>query len=65
MLIYDCENQYSASKDPRVKLTVLFNSGVLGGANTAIMASIKNPIAWFLGGPKDIGQKNVSGLYDH
>jgi hypothetical protein len=41
-------------------MTVLFNSGYFQGSTAKTMATFKNPMAWFLGGPKDIAQKNVS-----
>ncbi|RDI83005.1 hypothetical protein Vi05172_g7022 [Venturia inaequalis] len=50
--------QYQASQDARVKMTALFNSGYIQGSTAKMMASFKNPVAWFLGGPKDIAQKN-------
>jgi hypothetical protein len=54
---YD-ESQYRATvADPRFKLTVLFNSG---GTSTQTLAKFTNPIAYFLGGPKDMAQAKVS-----
>jgi len=47
------EEASAASKDPRVKLTVLFNSPVFGATNPK---NFKNPIAYFLGGPADMAQ---------
>jgi hypothetical protein len=51
---------YSASyKDPRVKLTVLFNSGLVDQSKRPLLADLKAPVAFLLGGPKDIAQANV------
>lgn len=44
----------AASDDPRVKLTGIFNSGHLAGSQVK-MSKFKNPVAWILGGPKDVG----------
>jgi hypothetical protein len=54
--------QYQAASDPRVKLTVLFNSGNLGGQKVN-PALLKGTVAYFLGGPKDIAQRNVRLSY--
>jgi len=43
----------ATAADPRFKLTVLFNSG---GSNAETLAKFTNPIAYFLGGPKDMAQ---------
>jgi hypothetical protein len=53
----DNDLQSAVSKDPRVKLTVLFNSPVFGATNPK---TLKNPIAYFLGGPSDMAQSMVS-----
>jgi hypothetical protein len=39
-------------------MTVLFNSGNLGGQKVN-PALLKGTVAYFLGGPKDIAQRNV------
>jgi len=44
--------------DKRFKLTVLFNSGNLFG--NIDVTKLKSPVAYFLGGPKDIAQAKVS-----
>jgi dienelactone hydrolase len=55
---------YSASyHDDRIKLTVLFNSGVLDNAKTHLLSELKVPVAYFLGGPKDIAYANVSSIF--
>jgi hypothetical protein len=52
---------YSASyHDPRVKTTLICNSGVIDEAKKYLLAEFKAPIAYFIGGPKDIAYKNVS-----
>ena len=54
---------YSASwKDERVKMTMIFNSGLLNTNNTYLLADLNKPVAYFLGGPSDIAYKNVSHL---
>jgi dienelactone hydrolase len=51
---------YSVSyHEPRVKLTVLFNSGVIDNQKTYLLKELKAPVAYFLGGPKDIAYANV------
>jgi hypothetical protein len=41
-------------------MTILFNSGYLMGSTAQIMAKFKKPIIYFLGGPKDMAQAQVS-----
>lgn len=54
---------YSASyHDPRVKLTVLFDSGLLDVSKTYLLEGFKSPIMYILGGPLDIAYENVSDL---
>lgn len=46
---------YSASyKEDRVKLTVLFDSGILSESKLPLLKELKAPVSYFLGGPKDI-----------
>jgi hypothetical protein len=54
---------YSASLDPRVKLTGIFNSGLLNHENTPLFEKLHAPIGYFLGGPTDIAYANVSSNY--
>jgi dienelactone hydrolase len=55
---------YSVSyHEPRVKLTVLFNSGVLDDQKAYLLKELKAPVAYFLGGPKDIAYANVYFCY--
>jgi len=50
---------YSASyHDDRVKLTILFNSGVIDDKKTYLLKELKAPIGYFLGGPKDVAYPN-------
>jgi hypothetical protein len=51
---------YSASLDPRVTLTGIFNSGLISRGNTVLFEKLKAPIGYFLGGPTDIAYENVS-----
>jgi hypothetical protein len=51
---------YSASyKDPRVKLTVLFNSGTLDDSKRSMIQQLKAPVAFFSGGPTDMAFSGV------
>jgi len=45
-------------EDSRVKLITIFNSGSLNAKDTAAAKQVKVPIAYFLGGSKDIAFKN-------
>jgi dienelactone hydrolase len=52
---------YSASyHDDRVKLTILFNSGVIEDSKTYLLSELKAPVVYMIGGPKDIAYNNVS-----
>jgi hypothetical protein len=48
--------------DPRVTLSTLFNSGDFDGSAQRLIANLTKPIAWFLGGSKDVGQWLVRTL---
>jgi hypothetical protein len=50
---------YSASLDPRVTLTGIFNSGLINAGNTNLFEQLHAPIGFFLGGPSDIAYENV------
>jgi hypothetical protein len=57
-----------ASADPRVKSTILWNSGAfatggLGGASKADLAKLHGPTAWLNGGPSDIAYQNAVDDY--
>jgi dienelactone hydrolase len=52
---------YSASyHDDRIKQTILFNSGVIDDNKVYLLKELKYPVAYFIGGPKDIAYANVS-----
>jgi hypothetical protein len=52
---------YSASyHDDRIKMTILFNSGVLDDSKKYLLKELKAPVAYFLGGPTDMAYVNVS-----
>jgi hypothetical protein len=53
---------YSASLDPRVTLTAIFNSGLTADGNTPLFEKFHAPVGWFLGGPTDIAYNNVRSL---
>jgi hypothetical protein len=51
---------YSASyHDDRIKLTILFNSGIIDGNKTYLLKELKAPVGFFLGGPLDVAYANV------
>ena len=49
-----------AYHDARVKLMMLFNIAVFMDEKRYLLQELKAPVAWFVGGPKDMGYKNVS-----
>jgi dienelactone hydrolase len=52
---------YSASyHDDRIKLTIMFNSGVVEDKKAYLLKELKAPVAYLIGGPKDIAYNNVS-----
>lgn len=54
---------YSVSwKDPRVKHTILLNSAAFEERASAFVGELTSPVAYFVGGPKDIGYNLVSVL---
>jgi dienelactone hydrolase len=55
---------YSASLDPRVTLTAIFNSGLINEGNTKLFEKLHAPVGFFLGGPTDIAYENVSFYAD-
>ncbi|KAF1989990.1 hypothetical protein K402DRAFT_325423 [Aulographum hederae CBS 113979] len=56
---------YSASyMDSRVKMTVLFNSGIIDGSKKLMLKELKAPVAFFLGGKGDIATPNGGSDYD-
>jgi hypothetical protein len=59
-LVTDQSQAYSASyHDNRIKLTLLFNSGVTDEAKVYLLQELKYPVAYFIGGPLDVAYKNV------
>jgi len=54
---------YSASLDPRVTLTGIFNSGLISRGNTVLFEKLHAPVGWFLGGPTDIAFENGESDY--
>jgi hypothetical protein len=49
----------SASLDPRVTLTGIFNSGLVNANNSYLFEKLHAPIGFFLSGPTDIAYENV------
>jgi hypothetical protein len=57
--------RYSASyREPRVKLTVVFNVGVFDDTRRYLISELKAPVGWFVGGPHDAGFAFVSTIPD-
>lgn len=54
---------YTASLDPRVKATAIFNSGLINTANKKHFPKLHAPVGYFLGGPTDIAYANVSSMF--
>jgi hypothetical protein len=54
---------YSASVDPRITLTGLFNSGLLNADNAKLFGKLHAPVGFFLGGPTDVAFANVNHLF--
>lgn len=57
-----------ASSDPRVRSTVLWNSGIfasggLGGVDKTALTRLHAPVAWFTGGTSDIAYGNAVDDY--
>jgi len=54
----------SVSYDPRIKSTIMFNSGLgdieMAGASTRNLKDLHNPIIYLIGGPEDIAYKNAA-----
>jgi pimeloyl-ACP methyl ester carboxylesterase len=54
------EAMSTAYHDERVKRVVLFNIAIFQDEKRYLLQEIKVPVAWFVGGPKDMGYPNVS-----
>jgi hypothetical protein len=50
---------YTASLDPRIKATAIFNSGLINEVNKKYFPKLHAPVGYFLGGPTDIAYANV------
>lgn len=53
------EAMSTAYHDDRVKRLVLFNIGIFQDEKRYLLQEIKVPVAWFVGGPKDMGYPNA------
>lgn len=53
------EAMSTAYHDDRVKRIVMFNIGIFQDEKRYLLQEIKVPVAWFIGGPKDMGYPNV------
>ncbi|KAK4207695.1 hypothetical protein QBC37DRAFT_405979 [Rhypophila decipiens] len=57
------EAMSSAYHDERVKRIIMFNIGIFQDEKRYLLQEIKVPVAWFIGGPKDMGYPNVEKDY--
>jgi hypothetical protein len=53
----------NASSDPRVRSTVLWNSGIFSTGDKTALQRLHGPTAWFTGGPSDIAYANAVDDY--
>ncbi len=53
------EAMSTAYHDERVKRIVMFDIGIFQDEKRYLLQEIKVPVAWFVGGPKDMGYPNV------
>ncbi|CZS95643.1 hypothetical protein WAI453_001522 [Rhynchosporium graminicola] len=63
---YSCgglESMSVAYHDDRVKMLMLFNIGIFMDEKRYLLQEIKVPVAWFVGGPKDMGYLNSQKDY--
>ncbi|PKS12986.1 hypothetical protein jhhlp_000327 [Lomentospora prolificans] len=54
------EAMSTAYHDPRVKRIILFNIAIFQDERRYLLEEIDVPVAWFVGGPNDMGHPNVS-----
>jgi pimeloyl-ACP methyl ester carboxylesterase len=54
------EAMSTAYHDARVKRVMLFNIAIFQDERRYLLQEIKIPVAWFVGGPQDMGYPNVS-----
>lgn len=54
------EAMSTAYHDPRVKRIMLFNIAIFQDERRYLLDEIDVPVAWFVGGPEDMGYPNVS-----
>jgi len=53
------EAMSTAYHDDRVKRILMFNIGIFQDEKRYLLQEIKVPVAWLIGGPKDMGYPNV------
>jgi len=53
-----------AYHDSRVKLMILFNIAIFRDEQRYLLQELKSPVAWLVGGPKDMGYLNSKKDYD-
>ncbi|KAL8288396.1 hypothetical protein RB597_000488 [Gaeumannomyces tritici] len=53
----------TAYNDPRVKRVMLFNIAIFQDERRYLLEKINVPVAWFVGGPKDMGYPNAEKDY--
>lgn len=53
----------TAYHDPRIHRVMLFNIAIFQDNRRYLLQEIKVPVAWFIGGPKDMGHPGVSYFF--
>lgn len=54
------EAMSTAYHNPKVKRVLMFNIAIFQDNKRYLLQELKVPVAWFIGGPKDMGYPNVS-----
>lgn len=55
---------YTASLDPHINATAIFNSGLVNEVNKKHFDKLHAPVGFFLGGPTDIAYTNVRDMFE-
>lgn len=59
------EAMSTAYRDPRVKRIMLFNIAIFQDEKRYLLEQIDVPVAWFVGGPEDMGYPNVGHPFQY
>jgi dienelactone hydrolase len=51
-----------AYHNPKIKFTVMLNIGIFQDSKRYLLKELRAPVAWFIGGVKDMGYSNVSSI---